>query len=79
MNGVSDITFPRLLSTQDKHICCIAIAVRNEKMKERKKERTKNWKEGKNDYIIISSKTEHCRAVRQTLYYFNAQCSRNLF
>ena len=45
MNGVSDFTFPIPLSTQDKHICCIAIAA---KRKAGRKERKKEEKEGRN-------------------------------
>ena len=39
MNGVSDITFLRPLSTQDKHICCIVIAGKKDKREERKERR----------------------------------------
>ena len=46
MNGVNDITFSRLLSTQDKHICCIVIAAKKEKGKRKgRKERRKRWME----------------------------------
>ena len=45
MNGVSDITFPSPLRTQDKHICCMVIAVK--KKKEREKEGKKEGKEGR--------------------------------
>ena len=45
MNGVSDITFPRPLSTQDKHICCMVIAAK--KTKEREKEGKKEGREGR--------------------------------
>ena len=44
MNEVSDITFLRPLSTQDKHICCIVIAAKK-KRKERRKERKREQKE----------------------------------
>ena len=56
MNGVSDITFPRPLSTQDKHICCIVIAAKKENRKERRTERKKEEKEGqkyKRKYYIL--------------------------
>ena len=49
MNGVSDITFLRRLSTQDIHICCIVIAAKKEKRKERRKERKKEEKEGRKE------------------------------
>ena len=39
MNGVSDITFLRPLSTQDKHICFIVIAAKKEKREEGKERR----------------------------------------
>ena len=42
MNGVSDITFPKPLSTQDKYICCIVKVAK----KERRKERRKRMEEG---------------------------------
>ena len=48
MNGVSDITFPRPLSTQNKHICCIVIAAKKKKDREkegRKKEGREKRKE----------------------------------
>ena len=45
MNGVSDITFPRPLSTQDKHICCMVIAAK--KKKEREKEGKIEGREGR--------------------------------
>ena len=45
MNGVSDITFLRPLSTQDKHICCIVIGAKKYK-REGMKERRKRGKEG---------------------------------
>ena len=44
MNGVSDITFLRPLSTQDKHICCIVIGAKKDKRG--RKERRKRGKEG---------------------------------
>ena len=47
MNGVSDITFPRPLSTQDKHICRMVIAAKIKKGKrEGRKERRKRGKDG---------------------------------
>ena len=45
MNGVSDITFLRPLSTQDIHICCIVIAAKKDR-REGRKERRKRRKEG---------------------------------
>ena len=47
MNGVSDITFPKPLSTQDKHICWIVIAAKKENGKVRMKERNNEEKEGR--------------------------------
>ena len=55
MNEVSDITYLRPLSTQDKHICCIVIAAEKEK-REGRKERGKRWEEGrkyKRKYYIL--------------------------
>ena len=46
MNGVSDITFPRPLSTQDKHICCMVIAAQKKGKREGRKERKKRRKDG---------------------------------
>ena len=45
MNGVSDITFLRPLSTQDKHICCIVIGAKKIREKEGKKEGREGRKE----------------------------------
>ena len=54
MNGVSDITFPRPLSTQDKHICCMVIAAKK-KRKERRKERKKEgWKYKRKYYKLLA-------------------------
>ena len=70
MNGVSDITFLRPLSTQDIHICCIVIAGKKEK-REGGKERRKRRKEGmkyvavRMDIVVFYGKQ----------YYFNAQCA----
>ena len=57
MNGVSDITFPRPLSTQDKHICCMVIAAskkRKERRKERKKEEKEGWKYKRKYYKLLA-------------------------
>ena len=35
MSGVSDITLPKPLSTQDKHICCMVIAAKKKKEREK--------------------------------------------
>ena len=51
MNGVSDITFPKPLSTQDKYICCIVKAAKKERRKERRKRMEEgNIKESATDY-----------------------------
>ena len=55
MNGVSDITFLRPLSTQDKHIYCIVIGAKKDK-REGRKERKKEEREGrkyKRKYYIL--------------------------
>ena len=57
MNGVSDITFLRPLSTQDKHICCMVIAAKKngkERRKERKKEETEGWKYKRKYYKLLA-------------------------
>ena len=47
MNGVIDITFPRPLSTQDKHICCIVRAAKKKKKERRKEIKKEGRKEGR--------------------------------
>ena len=46
MNGVSDNTFPRQLSTQDKHICCMVIAAKKKGKRVGRKERRKRRNDG---------------------------------
>ena len=62
MNGVSDITFPRPLSTQDKHICCMVILIAAKKKKERekegKKEEKEGWKYKRKCYILLAERMD---------------------
>ena len=57
MNGVSDITFLRLLSTQDKHMCCIVRAAKKKKERERegnKEGREEGRKYKRKCYILLA-------------------------
>ena len=56
MNGVSDITFPRPLSTQEKHICCMVIAAKKKKEREKegKKEEKEGWKYKRKYYKLLA-------------------------
>ena len=70
MNGVSDITFQRPLSTQDIHICRIFIAGKKEK-REGGKERRKRRKEGMK-YVAVRM-TLSCSMVSNTISMHTAQ------
>ena len=60
MNEVSDITFPRPLSTQDKHFCCMVIATKKKgkRRKERKKEEKEGWKYKRKYYILLAERMD---------------------
>ena len=77
MNGVSDITFRRPLSTQDKHICCMVIAAqkkRKERRKERKEEEKEGWKYKRKYYKLLAVKrTLSCSKKKSAISMHNAQ------
>ena len=53
MNGVSDVTFPRPLSTQDNHICCIVIAAKKKGKREEGKKEGREGRKYKRKYYIL--------------------------